>query len=73
MKVFIVTPKDLDEDDWNYVNEDEVKCSHCLWKVTRLFVLANSKEEAVMLVKRGDAGLCGECFSEMLWWKGIEI
>jgi hypothetical protein len=71
VKVFVVLPSDLSEEDWAYVSEEEVKCGCCLWNVTRLFVLADSKEEAVELVKRGDAGLCGECFAELLAEEGF--
>jgi hypothetical protein len=73
VKVFVVLPSDLSEDDWAYVNEEEVKCGCCLWNVTKLFVLADSKEEAVELVKRGDAGLCGECFAELLAEEGFDF
>lgn len=66
MRLFIVLPEDLSEEDWNYVNEYEVKCGGCNWKVSRLYVLANSKEEAVKLVKKGLAGLCGDCMCDML-------
>jgi hypothetical protein len=66
MQVFVVLPSDLDENDWAYIDEDRVKCGGCLWDVSRLYVLANSKQEAIRLVKKGEAGLCGECFMEMV-------
>ncbi|MEM3095511.1 MAG: hypothetical protein QXV62_00745 [Nitrososphaerota archaeon] len=37
--------------------EDEVKCGGCNWEVTRLYVLADTEEEAVELVRMGEAGL----------------
>ena len=45
---------------------EEVKCGGCNWNVDRFFVEANTREEAVKLIVSGDAGLCGECFSNML-------
>jgi hypothetical protein len=41
--------------------------------VTRLFVIAENKKEAIKLVKEGQAGLCGECFAEMLANEGYEL
>jgi hypothetical protein len=73
MKVFTILPKDLDENDWNYVSDEEIKCGGCNWRVTRLFVLAESKSDAVKLVKEGNAGLCGECFMEMVVEEGFEL
>jgi len=71
-KIFAVLPKDLSEDDWSYVNEFEVKCGRCGWRVSRLYVLAESKEEAVKLAK-SDAGLCGDCICEMLADEDYEV
>jgi len=73
MKVFIVLPEDLGKKDWNYVNDEEVKCGGCNWRVSRLFVLAKSKREAVKLVKEGNAGLCAECFMDMIVEEGFEM
>jgi hypothetical protein len=47
-------------------NGDELKCYGCGWRVTNLYVLATSKSEARRLYMSKDAGLCGDCFSEML-------
>ena len=73
MKVFTILPTDLSRKCWNYVSKEEVKCGHCNWRVTRLFVIAESKREAIKLVEEGQAGLCGECFAEMLANKGYEL
>jgi len=73
MKIFVVLPKDLNRRCWNYVSKEEVKCSHCNWRTTRLFVIAKSKREAIKLVEEGQAGLCGECFAEMLANEGYEL
>jgi hypothetical protein len=45
---------------------EELKCYGCGWRVTNLYVLATSKSEAMSLYMSKDAGLCGDCFSEML-------
>jgi len=45
---------------------DQVKCNGCNWEVTRLFVRADSRAQAEQLLASGDAGLCGECYAEML-------
>jgi len=45
---------------------EELKCGGCNWRVSNLYVLARDVEEARQLLKRGEAGLCGDCFSEML-------
>jgi hypothetical protein len=47
-------------------NGDDLKCYGCGWRVTNLYVLAASKSEAISLYMSADAGLCGDCFSEML-------
>jgi hypothetical protein len=43
-----------------------LKCGGCNWRVDRLYVLADTAEEAVSLYREGEAGLCGDCFSSML-------
>ncbi len=45
---------------------EHVHCCECNWEVTKLFVLADTREKAVQLLLSGDAGLCGECYAEML-------
>jgi len=73
MKVFAIYPEDLSEEDWNYISNEEVKCGGCNWDTTKLYVIANSKEEAVKLVKEGNAGLCAECFMELVIEEGYEL
>jgi len=65
MRVFEIKAIDL--------GEDSVKCGGCNWETNKLFVLADSKDEAIELVKGGLAGLCGDCFCEMLVERAIEI
>jgi hypothetical protein len=47
-------------------NDEELKCGGCNWHVSNLFVLATNKKEALRMYRRGEAGLCGDCFGEML-------
>ena len=72
MKVFVILPKDLRR-CWNYVSEEEVKCGGCNWTVTKLYAIAGSRREAVRLAREGHAGLCGECFAEMMASEGWEL
>jgi hypothetical protein len=57
----------------DYISDEEVKCGGCNWDTTKLYVIANSKEEAVKLVKEGNAGLCAECFMELVIEEGYEL
>jgi hypothetical protein len=47
-------------------NGEELKCGGCNWHVSNLFVLATNKKEALGMYRRREAGLCGDCFGEML-------
>jgi len=46
--------------------EDEVKCGGCNWRTYNLYVLADTREEAKDLLRKGEAGLCGECMCDLL-------
>jgi len=46
------------------------KCGGCNWSVDYLYVLAISEEEAEELLRKGEAGLCGYCLSDMLFQCG---
>jgi hypothetical protein len=48
------------------VCEDHVHCRHCNWEVKKLFVRAETREQAIQLLLSGDAGQCGECYASML-------
>lgn len=52
---------------------DGVRCNGCNWEVTYLFVLSRNQQEARWLLKKGFAGLCGTCMSEMLALEKYEI
>jgi hypothetical protein len=45
---------------------DLVKCNGCNWRVSVLYVRANTREEAIKLLVSGDAGLCGDCYADLL-------
>ncbi|MFX1487027.1 MAG: hypothetical protein ACFFBS_08050 [Promethearchaeota archaeon] len=69
MRVFEFIPGNLlgcDIKIEQIMNSDEFKCGGCNWKTGRFFVAAESEEEAIDLLKRGDAGMCAECFAKML-------
>ncbi|MEM2352153.1 MAG: hypothetical protein QXT26_07075 [Thermoproteota archaeon] len=72
MKMFIVKAEDLPK-KYRSGGGDVVKCGGCNWEVSKLYVLANSKKEAVKLVKNGEAGLCGDCMCEMIAEEEWEI
>ena len=42
------------------------KCRGCNWAVTHWYVLAGTARSAKSLIKKGEAGLCGYCYSDML-------
>jgi hypothetical protein len=48
------------------LGDEVVKCNGCNWEVSKLFIRAETREGAVASPKQGDAGLCGECYAEML-------
>lgn len=60
MRVYIVAD---DKGDGN------LKCNGCGWRVSRLYALAKTKEEAEKLYRNGEAGLCAECLVELLMEK----
>jgi len=53
--------------------EEEVKCGGCLWRVSRLYVIAKTQKEAEELYEQGEAGLCGDCISDLLVETGYKI
>ena len=58
LKVFKVSAEEL--------GYETLKCGGCLWRTSAFYVLAESKEEALELIQKGEAGLCGDCFGELL-------
>ena len=69
MRIFKFIPESLLElsvEIEQIVNFEEFKCGGCNWRTGRFFVAAESEEEAIYLLKSGDAGMCADCFAEML-------
>ena len=42
------------------------QCGHCGWCTTRIYVVADTHEQAVQLLESEEAGLCGDCMCDML-------
>ena len=42
------------------------KCPACGWKTGRIFVIAETKEEAERMYREEGIGMCGECLCELL-------
>ncbi len=53
--------------------EESEKCGSCNWHATKVFLMADSQEEANALYGENDRGLCGECMAELLQEKGYSI
>ncbi len=51
---------------------DEAKCGGCLWN-GRLFVIADSQQEADKAYKTGNGGLCANCIVNLLGEEEREI
>jgi len=49
-----------------------VRCPSCGYRTSVLYVLADSYDEAVSLLREG-YGLCGQCMIEMLYENSYEI
>ena len=73
MRMFVFTAEELENEGVEGAHDGQVKCGGCNWRVTRLYALADSREEALQMIKNGDAGLCGECMSDLLTEVGYEI
>lgn len=58
------------------VNED-VKCGCCNWRVSRVFLLADSQQEAQDLLgkvrKKGGEALCAECIVDYMMEEGLHV
>lgn len=54
------------------VGEDE-KCGGCNWVADRVFLMAETEEQAQKLYKENDRGLCAECLVEVMMEREYEI
>ena len=48
-----------------YVFNVDDKCGGCNWRVTTLYVVASTKEDAKKFLKE-HGGLCGDCMCEFI-------
>lgn len=71
--MFVFSADELEKEGIEDAYDGEVKCRGCNWRVSELFVLAKTREEALQKIKNGEAGLCGECMSEMIAEEGWGI
>jgi len=46
--------------------KEGAKCGGCNWEASHQYVIATTEKEAKALYRRGEAGLCGDCMSDML-------
>jgi len=53
--------------------EEGWKCNYCRWPASHACVIADTEEEARRLIQNGEAGLCGECMTDLLSEKGYAI
>ena len=73
IKMFRFTAEELENAGVEGAYDGRVKCRGCNWEVSRLYVLAENKDEALQMIKNGEAGLCGDCMSDMIVEEGYEI
>lgn len=68
-------PPSMSDDEKKQIgsSDDSFKCGGCLWGVSRLYVMADSEEEARKLYLNGDAGLCDSCIADILTGGAYEI
>lgn len=53
--------------------EEGWKCNYCRWPASHACVIADTEEEARRLIQDGEAGLCGECMTDLLSEAGYMI
>ena len=66
MKLYRFSAEELAEKEIADATDDGVKCGGCNWRVSYLYVLAGSREEALKMIENGEAGLCGNCMSDLI-------
>lgn len=49
------------------------KCGCCNWKVAKVYLMADSQEEAEKAWSENERGLCGDCMGELLVDGAYEI
>ncbi|MBW2673827.1 MAG: hypothetical protein JRD89_10505 [Deltaproteobacteria bacterium] len=54
------------------VGYDE-KCGGCNWYVGKVYLMADTEDDASAIYGENERGLCGECLADMLAEEGYEI
>lgn len=54
-------------------NGEEIRCCGCGWRVSNLYLIADSEEEAKKLHEDEGMGLCAECICELIREKDYEL
>ena len=73
MRLYRFSAEELAEKGIADATDDGVKCGGCNWRVSHMYVLACSREEALEMIRNGEAGLCGYCMSDLLVEGGYQI
>lgn len=54
------------------VGQDE-KCGGCNWRVSNVYLIADSEEQARELYKENNRGLCADCMVELIMEDNREV
>ena len=57
----------------DYDEQDEVQCGGCLFKTSRLFVVAETKLQALRGINKKKLGICGDCVAGLIATEGWSI
>jgi len=57
----------------SFHGRDEVQCGGCLYLTDRMFVVAETRTQALDAITRVGLGLCGNCIAELIAEKGWSI
>jgi hypothetical protein len=57
----------------DFVGKEEVQCGGCLHQTDRLFVVAETKLQALRAINRKKMGICGNCIAELIAKEGWNI
>ena len=57
----------------DFAEKDEAQCGCCMHKSTRLFVVAETKLQALRAINKKKLGLCGNCIAELIAREGWSI
>jgi len=54
-------------------DDGNARCNGCGWRVSNIYLMADSREQAEKLHKELEGGLCSNCICELLMQEGYEI